>query len=159
MNGAALLAAALFAPSGSPGAGFSATRTHRGVLIVFEPYELHEQAKGALTLETRSGPVRIALRGHGVDTIVPRVTVETPRGAAAGRPLTIRFAATDNDLVRSCSIEIAGRAVAHSLWPVSTFRWQVPRGLRGRITIRVVAIDRAGNRGSATSGAFSIRRR
>ena len=74
MSAAALLAAALLVPGGPPaaidfgpvqlggsathvlsvpalgvtasGAGFSATRTHGGVLIVFEPYELHERATG-----------------------------------------------------------------------------------------------------------------
>ncbi len=33
------------------GAGFSVTPTRGGVLIVFEPYELHERATGTLTLE------------------------------------------------------------------------------------------------------------
>src|SRR5207302_6724401 len=63
------------------GVGFSATRTRGGVLIAFEPYELDERVTGALTLRTRSGRVRIALRGHGVDKIPPAVTVETPRAA------------------------------------------------------------------------------
>jgi len=186
MSAAALLAAALLVPGGPPatidfapvqlggaathvlrvpalgvtasGAGFSATPTHGGVLIVFEPYELHERATGTLTLVTRSGIVRVALRGHGIDTIPPRVTVETPRRAVtAGRRLTIRFTATDNDLVRSCTIGIKGRVIARRAWPVSSLRWLVPSRLRGRITITIVAVDRAGNHGSATSGAFRIR--
>src|SRR6266702_2984713 len=37
------------------GAGFSATRTAHGVLIVFEPYELGEEAAGTLTLTLASG--------------------------------------------------------------------------------------------------------
>jgi hypothetical protein len=81
------------------GAGFSATRTRAGVLIVFEPYELGEQATGTLTLSTASGLTRIRLLGRGIDTIPPGVTVETPVAATAGRPLQIRFDATDNDMV------------------------------------------------------------
>lgn len=72
------------------GAGFSATRTQGGVLIVFEPYELGEQATGTLTLKTGSGLMRIRLLGHGIDTIPPSVAVQTPKAATAGRPLQIR---------------------------------------------------------------------
>jgi hypothetical protein len=139
------------------GAGFSATRTAGGVLIVFEPYELQEVATGTLTLRMPSGFVRIALRGVGIDTIAPKVTVETPRSARAGRPLTIRFAATDNDLVRSCTLTIAGRVIARLPWPATTFRWLVPAGLGARARITVIAVDRAGNRASATSRTFPVR--
>jgi hypothetical protein len=184
MSPAALLAAALLVPAGAPasidfgavelggaalhrlavpalavsasGAGFSATRTAHGVLIVFEPYELHEQVTGTLTLRTRSGVEHIALRGHGIDTIPPVVTVETPRAARAGHALTIRFAATDNDLVRSCTLTVAGRVIARLPWPASTFRWRVPTGLGMRTRITVVAVDRAGNRTSATSSTFAV---
>lgn len=139
------------------GAGFSATRTARGVLIVFEPYELHEVAAGTLTLRLLSGVVRIALRGHGIDTIPPKVTVATPRAARAGRPLTIRFAATDNDLVTTCTLEIAGRVIARLPWPASTYRWHIPAGFAMRARITVIAVDRAGNRTSATSRPFPVR--
>ncbi|MDP9223814.1 MAG: hypothetical protein M3P18_08140 [Actinomycetota bacterium] len=158
LGGAALRMLALPALSVSvSGAGFSATRTKGGVLLVFEPYELHEEATGALTLRLRSGFVRIALRGHGIDTIPPSVSVETPRAAVAGRPLTIRFAATDNDLVRTCTLKVTGRVIARLSWPVSTFRWQIRPWLRGAARITVTAVDRAGNRASATSKAFPIR--
>jgi hypothetical protein len=139
------------------GAGFSATRMRGGVLIVFEPYELDEEMTGMLTLRTRSGVVRIALRGRGIDTIPPGVTVTTPRATPAGRPLTIHFAATDNDLVSACRLEVDGHVIARLSWPASTFRWLVPARLRGPVRIRVVAFDRAGNRASATSRAFPIR--
>jgi hypothetical protein len=185
MSRAVLLAAALLVPAGAPasidfgavqlggaathrlavpalgvtasGAGFSATRTAHGVLIVFEPYELHEQATGTLTLRTAAGVVRIALRGHGIDTIPPVVTVATPRQARAGQRLTIRFAATDNDLVRSCTLSVAGRVIARLPWPASAFRWRVPAGLGARTRITVIAVDRAGNRTSVTSRAFGVR--
>lgn len=138
------------------GAGFSATATGRGVVVVFEPYELRELATGALRLRLSSGTVRLALRGRGIDTIPPVVRVETPRAAQTGRTLTIRFAASDNDLVRRCTVEAAGRVLARLTWPVSSYRWSVPRGLRGRVRITVVAIDRAGNRAVATSRPFAV---
>jgi hypothetical protein len=141
------------------GAGFSATRTQNGVLIVFEPYELDEEATGTLTLTTSSGLVRVKLLGHGIDTIPPSVTVETPRAAAAGHPLTIHFDATDNDLVSTCTLAVDGHVIGSLRWPASTFRWLVPIGLRGPIRIAVVAVDRAGNHASATSSAVSIRPR
>jgi hypothetical protein len=184
MSSAALLAAVLLVPAGAPasidfgavelggaalhrlavpalgvsvsGAGFSATRTAHGVLIVFEPYELHEEVTGTLTLKLRSGIVRVALHGHGIDTIAPTVSVETPRAARAGRSLTIRFAATDNDLVRFCTLTVGGRVIARLPWPASAFRWRVPGGLGAHARVTVVAVDRAGNRASATSGAFSV---
>ena len=139
------------------GAGFSATSAPKGVLIVFEPYELDEEATGTLTLRTGSGLVRIALRGHGIDTIPPSVTVKTPHAARAGRWLTIHFAATDNDLVSACTLKVEGHVVGRLSWPASTFRWQVPTGVRGSVRISVTAVDRAGNRASATSSAFPIR--
>lgn len=185
MSRAALLAAVLLVPSAPPasidfgpvqlggaaqhtlrvsaldatasGAGFSATRTQGGVLIIFEPYELNEQMTGTLTLKTHAGLVHIALRGHGIDTIPPRVTVETPQAAHAGHPLPIRFVATDNDLVRTCTLEVGGRVIGRLPWPVSTFRWLVPNGLRGELQITVVAVDRAGNHASATTRPFPIR--
>ncbi len=184
MSPAALLAAALLVPAVAPasidfgaiqlggaalhrlavpalgvsvsGAGFSATRTAHGVLIVFEPYELGEEAAGTLTLTLASGVEHIALHGHGIDTIAPRVSVETPRSARVGGSLTIHFAATDNDLVRFCTLRVAGHVIARLAWPASTFRWSVPTGLGPRARITVVAVDRAGNRAAATSRAFAI---
>ena len=184
MSPTALLAAVLLVPAGAPasidfgavqlgaaalhrlavpalgvsasGAGFSATRTARGVLIVFEPYELEEEAAGTLTLRLPSGVEHIALHGHGIDTIAPGVSVETPHSARAGRSLTIRFAATDNDLVRTCTLTVAGRLIARLPWPASTFRWSVPAGLGPRARITVVAVDRAGNRAVATSRTFAV---
>ena len=185
MSRAALLAAALLVPSApaasidfgpvqlggaashmlrvsalevtASGAGFSATRTHGGVLIVFEPYELDEQATGTLTLKTGSGLVQIRLLGHGIDTIPPRVTVETPGAATAGRHLQIRFNATDNDLVKTCTLKANGRIIARLSWPSSTFRWLVPTGRRRPIRFTVVAVDRAGNRATATTRPVPIR--
>ena len=86
MSPAAVIAAVLLVPAGAPasidfgavqlggaalhrlavpvldvsasGAGFSATRTAHGVLIVLEPYELHEEVTGPLTLRTASGVAR-----------------------------------------------------------------------------------------------------
>jgi hypothetical protein len=139
------------------GAGFSAARTPSGVLILFEPYELDEEATGALTLRTRSGVVRIKLRGLGIDTVPPGVEVATPRAARVGRPLTIRFAATDNDLVTTCTIKFRGHVIGRLGWPASAFRWLVPTGLRGPARITVIAVDRAGNRASATTAPFAIR--
>lgn len=185
MSRAALLAAFLLVPSAPPasidfgpvqlgaaaphtlrvsalaatasGAGFSATRTRTGVLIIFEPYELHEEATGTLTLETDAGLVRIALRGHGIDTIPPRVTIETPKAASAGRPLQIHFDATDNDMINTCTLKIGSHVIGRLLWPASTFRWNVPTRARGPIRITVVAVDRAGNHASATTRAFPVR--
>jgi hypothetical protein len=139
------------------GAGFSAARTRDGVLVVFEPYEPGEEATGVLTLRMRTGRMRIGLRGRGIDTVRPSVNVDTPRPAVAGRPLTIHFSATDNDLVRTCTLRVRGRVIGRLAWPASTFRWLVPTGLAERVRITVVAIDRSGNRGSATSRAFTIR--
>jgi hypothetical protein len=139
------------------GAGFSATRTKGGVLIVFEPYELAEHATGRLMLRTASGVVHIRLLGHGIDTIAPRVAVETPRAVTAGQALQIRFSATDNDLVKTCTLMVDGNAIGRLPWPSSIFRWLVPTGLRGPIRITVVAVDRAGNRASATTRPVPIR--
>lgn len=139
------------------GAGFSATRTPDGVLIVFEPYELDEVATGTLTLRMRSSRVRIVLHGHGIDTVPPGVHVDTPHIAVAGRPLTIHFAATDNDLVSTCTLEVGGHVVGRLSWPASTFRWLVPTGRVGPTRVTVIAVDRAGNRASTTSGTFAIR--
>ena len=138
------------------GAGFSATRTAGGVLVVFEPYERGEEATGVLTLSMRSGLVRVALRGRGIDTRAPAVTVVTPRTASAGRVLTIHFAATDNDLVRRCSLELAGHVIASVTWPATAFRWFVPRALHGRIRLTVSVVDRAGNHASASTKEFPI---
>jgi hypothetical protein len=185
MSRAAVLAAALLVPAGPPasfdfgsvelggaathtlastalgatvsGVGFSATRTARGVLIVYEPYELNEEARGTLTLKLPSGLVRVALHGRGVDTIPPTVTVDTPSAARAGRPLTIRFEASDNDLVTTCMLEIGGRVIARLPWPATAYRWTVPAHMSPRARITVIAVDRAGNRASATSRAFTIR--
>lgn len=186
MSRAALLAAALLVPSApvasidfgpvqlggaashmlrvsaldatASGAGFSATRTQGGVLIVFEPYELGEQATGTLTLKTGSGLMHIRLFGHGIDTIPPRVAVQTPKAATAGRPLEIRFDATDNDLVSTCTLKVDGQIIVRLAWPASTFRWLVPTGLRGPLRFTVVAVDRAGNHASATTRQVPIRR-
>ena len=136
------------------GAGFSATAVSGGVLVVFEPYELHEQVTGTLTVQTRTGRVRVALHGHGVDTIAPTVSVATPRTVRAGERVTIHFEANDNDLVRTCELLVDGRAIARLPWPASTYRWRVPAGLGARARITVVAVDRAGNRGRATSGVL-----
>jgi hypothetical protein len=70
--------------------------------------------------------------------------------------LTIHFAATDNDLVSTCTLMIKGQVIGRRAWPASTFRWLVPTGLDRRERITVVAVDRAGNRASATSRAFPI---
>ena len=109
------------------GAAFSATRTQAGVLIVFELYELGEQATGTLKLKTASGFAWIRLLGHGIDTIPSRVAIETPRAATAGRPLQIRFEATDNDLVSNCTLKVDGQTLGRLSWPASSFRWLVPR--------------------------------
>jgi hypothetical protein len=138
------------------GAGFSAAQSAGGVLVVFEPYELHERADGTLTVRTRSGLVRIALHGRGIDTLRPNVTVATPSGARVGRTLTILFSASDNDLVQTCTLDVAGRVIARLPWPASTYRWRVPSGLGARARITVVARDRAGNRGVATTRVFAI---
>ena len=185
MRGAAVLAAALLFPTAPPasidfgavqlggaasrmlrvsaldasasGAGFSASRTEGGVLIVFEPYELAERATGTLTVKTPSGALHITLLGHGIDTIPPTVTIATPRAATAGRALQIHFNASDNDLVRTCSLVVDSKTVGRLLWPASSFRWLVPSGLRGTVRITVVAVDRAGNRASATTRPVPIR--
>jgi hypothetical protein len=135
------------------GAGFSATSVPGGVYVVFEPYELREQVSGTLRLRTPRGLVRIALRGHGVDTIPPTVSVATPRSANGA--VTIRFEASDNDLVRTCVLVAGGRTIARLPWPASMYRWHVPAGLR-RARVTVVAVDRAGNRAGATSAPFAI---
>jgi hypothetical protein len=139
------------------GAGFSAARTAGGILIVFEPYELREPATGSVRVRTRGGVVRIRLRGRGIDTIRPSVTVATPHGVHAGSVVTIRFEASDNDLVRACTLRVGGRVIARLRYPASAYRWRVPSGLRARERIKVVAVDRAGNRRAATSGAFAVR--
>ena len=79
------------------------------------------------------------------------------RTATAGRPLQIRFDASDNDLVSTCTLKIDGHTVGRLLWPASTFRWLVPAGIRGPIRITVVAVDRAGNHASATTKPVPIR--
>ena len=139
------------------GAGFSAARTAAGILIVFEPYELREVATGSVRVRTRTGVVRIRLRGRGIDTIRPSVTVATPHAVRAGSIVTIRFEASDNDLVRACTLRVGGRVIARLRYPASAYRWRVPSGLRARERITVVAVDRAGNRREVTSGAFAVR--
>jgi hypothetical protein len=58
--------------------------------------------------------------------------------------------------VRARALEVSGDVIVRLPWPASMYRWRVPRGTaRARIT--VVAVDRAGNRGSATTAAFAIR--
>ena len=60
------------------------------------------------------------------------------------------------DLVRTCTLTVAGRLIARLPWPASTFRWSVPAGLGPRARITVVAVDRAGNRAVATSRTFAV---
>ena len=84
------------------------------------------------------------------------MTIETPQRAHAGRRLRIHFDATDNDLVRTCTIEIGRHIIGRLSWPASTFHWFVPTGLHGPLRITVVAVDRAGNRASATTRAFPV---
>jgi hypothetical protein len=92
-----------------------------------------------------------------MDTIPPRVTVETPHAARAGRLLTIHFAATDNDLVEACTLSVDGRPIGRVSWPASTFRWHLPAGRGGVVRITVTAVDRAGNRAAAVSTTRTIR--
>jgi hypothetical protein len=136
------------------GAGFSATAFTRGVLVVFEPYDL-DDVDGELLLQMPTGPVRVALHGRGVDTIAPRVALEAI--TTRGRTVTVRFSASDNDLVAACVLSAGGRELARSGWPSSTLRARVPGSARApRIT--VTAVDRAGNRAAATAAVRLGRR-
>jgi hypothetical protein len=127
------------------GVGFSATTSKRGVVLAYEPYEPGDTDTGRLVLRIGSRLVHIPLRGHGIDTIAPTLTVATPQAAGAGRTLVVRFAAADNDLVAACTLAVAGRGVVRVPWPATRLRWRVPAALRGAIRIVVSAVDRAGN--------------
>lgn len=135
------------------GAGFSAARTRDGVLVVFEPYEPEEQATGALVLRLHSGLRRIPLRGRGVDTLPPIVTVQADTAARGDRALRIHFAATDNDLVVAFTVAVPGQPLRRLSWPASNVRWRVPRTFHGTARVTVTAVDRVGNRASATTTA------
>ncbi len=177
MSRAALLAAALLAPGPvdfgrvqlgtaasrllavpavavhASGAGFSATLARGGVLVVFEPYEPREEERGVLVLTLRTGTRRVALRGAAVDTIAPTVTLHAPAAVRAGSAATVRFDASDNDLVRTCTLAVDGRVVARIAYPATGIRWRVPRGLRGVARLTLTAVDRSGNRASARASA------
>ncbi len=132
------------------GIGFSATSSSRGVVVVYEPYEPNENGTGRLVLRIGSRLVHIPLRGRGIDTLRPALTVFAPRTAVAGRALLIRFSAADNDLVAVCSVTVNGHAAARLRWPATSFRWLVPAGARGRVRIGVSARDRVGNTATVT---------
>jgi hypothetical protein len=127
------------------GVGFSAAASQRGVVVAYEPYEPGDTETGRLVLRIGSRIVHMPLRGHGVDTIAPTLSVATPRTAVGGRTLMIRFTAADNDLVAACALAADGRRVARVRWPATSLRWRVPATLRGAIRIVVSAVDRAGN--------------
>ena len=127
------------------GVGFSATTSKRGVVLAYEPYEPGDTDTGRLVLRIGSRVVQIPLRGHGIDTIAPTLTVTTPHATGAGGTLVVRFTAADNDLVTACTLAVAGRRVVRARWPVTSLRWRVPATLRGAIRIVVSAVDRAGN--------------
>jgi hypothetical protein len=132
------------------GVGFSAARSSRGVVVVYEPYEPNEAGIGRLVVRIGSRLVHIPLRGRGIDTLRPALTVTVPPTAVAGRTLVIRFSAADNDLVAVCIVTVNGRAVARLPWPATSFRWLVPAGARGSIRISVSARDRSGNIATVT---------
>jgi hypothetical protein len=127
------------------GVGFSAAASKGGVLVAYEPYEPDETGTGRLVLRIGSQVVHIPLRGHGIDTIAPALSVAAPRTATAGRTVVVRFTAADNDLVAACILTVAGRRVGRVPWPATSLRWRVPAALRGAIRIVVRAVDRAGN--------------
>jgi hypothetical protein len=89
--------------------------------------------------------VHIPLRGHGIDTIAPTLSVATPHAPVAGRTLVVRFTAADNDLVEACTLAVEGRRVVRAPWPATSLRWRVPAAVRGAIRIVLSAVDRAGN--------------
>ena len=126
------------------GAGYSATRTRGGVLVVFEPYE-REVVRGSLLVRAHGHSTRVALRGRGIDTLVPRLVVT--RAALRGGTLTVGYLASDNDLVSSCVLAVGNRVVGRARWPATSVRARVPRGARA-LRITLTAIDRAGNRAS-----------
>jgi hypothetical protein len=132
------------------GVGFSAARSSRGVVVAYEPYEPNEEGKGRLVLRIGSRLVHIPLRGRGIDTLRPALTVITPRTAVAGSTIVIRFSAADNDLVVACVVAVNGHAVARLPWPATSFRWLVPADAHGSIRITVSAHDRSGNTATVT---------
>jgi hypothetical protein len=127
------------------GVGFSAAASKRGILVAYEPYEPDDRGTGRLVLRIGSRVVHIPLRGHGIDTIAPALSVTAPHTAIAGRTVVIRFTAADNDLVDACTLAVAGRKVARVPWPATNLRWRVPAALRGAVRIVIRAVDRAGN--------------
>ena len=127
------------------GVGFSAAASKGGVLVAYEPYEPGDTETGRLVIRIGSRVVHIPMRGHGIDTIAPALSVTAPRAAGAGRTLVVRFTAADNDLVDACTLAVDGRRVARVSWPATSLRWRVPAALRGAIRIVVSAVDRAGN--------------
>jgi hypothetical protein len=132
------------------GVGFSASSSPRGVVVVYEPYEPNEEGTGRLVLRIGSRLVHIPLRGHGIDTLRPSLAVMAPRTVIAGRALMIRFSAADNDLVATCVVAVNSRTTARLPWPVTSFRWLVPAGVRGAVRITVRARDRTGNTATVT---------
>jgi len=127
------------------GVGFSAADSSRGVVVAYEPYEPGDTDTGRLVLRIGSRVVHIPLRGHGIDTVAPTLSVTAPRAVGVGRTLVVRFTAADNDLVEACALAIDGRRVASAPWPATSLRWHVPAALRGAVRIVVSAVDRAGN--------------
>jgi hypothetical protein len=80
-----------------------------------------------------------------------------PDVSRSGKRMTIRFSAIDNDLVTAMTLEVRGKVIGRLSWPASTYRWLVPAGLHGQVRITVSAVDRAGNRASATSKPVAVR--
>jgi hypothetical protein len=186
MSRAALLAAILLAPSAPPasidfgsvqlggaarhllrvaaldanasGAGFSATRTRGGVLIVFEPYELHEKANRHAHAEnefrTGAGQTARARHRHHPTPRNSRNAIRSVCRSYAHRP----FRCDRQRLVSTCTLMVNGHVIGRLRWPASTFCWRIPTGLRGPIRITVDALDRAGNHATATTSAVQIRR-
>ncbi|MBL8149597.1 MAG: choice-of-anchor D domain-containing protein, partial [Blastocatellia bacterium] len=128
-------------------------------------------ATASLLIASDGGNVTVSLKANSVDFEPPRVAISSPVGAesiVAGSQFPIRFSVTDNDLVSGVVLSYSldgGISIASDIARLGSpaagtqqsFVWNVPDLVSSaQAVVKVTAIDRSGNSGTAISNSFSI---
>jgi hypothetical protein len=119
-----------------------------------------------ITITSNGGNATIVLRGRGIETTPPAVRVISPIGGEriqAGKPTAIAFSGEDNDQLTAfiAAYSTDGGISFTDIGIVSgtarSIIWNVPADLKTDLAlIRVIALDRSGNRTPTVSGLLDI---